>query len=417
MANLHRSLPEDRLPRVILAMALAYALVGLAYLLSKSVLSADPEIDLKYIWVAGRLWAEGINPYSGDFARIGDTYFEDSNRLDTWLYPPNWWVISRSLALFEIDTAALLWRSFNAGLVCGGVLLAVQAWRPHLRRLWPVAGLVLFGYATTLQATATVLSIGQTSIILFFGICALFFGLMRGQTAWVVAGLALVALKPNVGIVIWAGVAALPTQWRAIGMASLVTLLLCLPSVLVGGIGPTFGGLISAYLHYDGALEVNSPANTTGLRHLAETMFGVELSAVYLSLAAALVAWFGGIAMRHRGTESDAGRLLHDLPCWVILVTVTFVALHSYDFIIAAPLLLVCFAGVYPSYLRVAIALGLVLIYRSTNLADATGFQHPDTLYHTGSRIDSLVSLAMFFIFAAHAFISRPDRPKLGQPR
>lgn len=403
--------------RIFVPIAFVYALIGLMYILSKSLFSADLEIDLKYIWIAGQLWAEGINPYSEDFSRIGDSFFENTNQLDTWLYPPNWWVISRGLALFEIETAAVLWRSVNALLVAVGTVLVLQAFRPYLGQLWPVAGLMMFGYAATMQATAIVLSMGQTSIILYLGICALFFGLMRGQACWVVAGLVIVTLKPNIGIVVWAGITALPAQWRAIWIASLLTLVLCVPSGLAAGFGPTIVGLIGAYMDYDGALEVNAPANVTGLRHLAETVFGVEISAISMALFAALVAWLGVRVMRRRSTVFGDEHLDCDSCFWILLVIVTCVALHSYDFIILTPLWLVCFVGIYPRYLGIAIALGLLLVYRSGNLAEATGFQHPDTLYMLGSRIDSMVSLGMLCTFAAHTFLFKAGRLRPDQAR
>ncbi len=392
--------------RIVVSIAAAYALAGLVYLLSKSVLSTEPEVDLKYIWVAGRLWAEGINPYSQEFSRIGDGLLADTNRLDTWLYPPNWWIISRTLAGFEIEFATFLWRSLNALLLGGGVILIVSACRPCLGSLWVPVGLALFGYASTMQATAITLSMGQTSIILYFGICALLFGLLRERMAWIVGGLVLVALKPNVGIVLWVGLAALPSQWRALGLASLVTLGLCIPSFVTSGIGPTMGGLITAYLNYDGSLEVNASPNITGLRHLAGTLLGVEMSALQLSIIAALIAWLGGVAMRRRKKFFIGSHLNRELLFWILLVMMTCVALHSYDFIIFAPLWLLVFSAAYPAYLRLIAATGLLLIYRSANIAEITGFKHADTLYLAGSRIDSLASLVMLLGFSVYLLLS-----------
>lgn len=402
-------LPATNAGRVLFFAALAYAALGLVYLLSKSTFSADPEVDLKYIWTAGRLWAEGINPYTDAFARIGDTYFENTNTLDSWLYPPNWWVISRSLAVFEPEVALVIWRSFNAALVCGGVVLVVQAMRPYLSTRWMLAALVLFGFATTMQATPQVLSIGQTSITLYFGLCAILFGLVRGQTGWVVLGLVFVALKPQAGIVVLAGVAALPSQWRAIVLAALATALLCVPSFLAAGMGPTLSGVIDAYLNYDGALEVNSPANTTGLRHLADTVLGLQLSALHMALVAAVLACLGGVVLSWRIGDTDGRHVRRDLVVWIILVMVTVVTFHSYDFIIAAPLLLILFATPYPTYLRVVIGLGLLVIYRSANLAEITGFYHPDTLVQPGSRLDSISAFVMIAVFVVYAL--RPPPP------
>lgn len=427
MNRVHDALARAGLMRIATPAALAYALAGLAYLLLKSVFGTNPEIDFKYIWVAGQLWAEGINPYSDDFARIGDTFFENTNTLDTWLYPPNWWLLSRALALFDVETAVVLWRSLNAALLLGGTVLSVKAMRSVLGRRWLVAGLFMVGYATTMQATAMTLSIGQTSILLFFGLCAVLYGLSGGRSVWVVIGLIVVALKPQTGIVVWAAIAALPTQRNAVFVAGLATLVLAAPGLLAGGFAPSLNGLIAAYLDYDGALAVNSPASTTGLRHLVDLTTGITLSALWLCLVAAVIAALGSFLLYRTPLNSPIrtpgetktpfyaagdsamksdGRSLA-IGFWILLVLSSLVSLHSYDFVVVAPLCLICFSPAFPTRLRVAIGIGLLLIYRSSNMAALTGFYNRETLHALGPLIDSTAIMMMLVALAACLFYPR----------
>lgn len=387
--------------RALVGAALLCGLLGLAYLIYKSVLNTAPEIDLKYIWAAGRLWAEGINPYTEIFATIGDRYLEGrpTNRLDDWLYPPNWWVISRPLAGFDLDTATLIWRGLNAALVCGAVALVIGAFRDALGAWWPVAAGLALGFAATMQATAQSLTMGQTSIVLAFGLSATVFGLMRGRLWVMVLGLALVALKPQVGLVVLATILAVPATRGAGLWALVVTGLLCIPSFLAVGAGATISGVIDTYLSYDGGIEVTSPANTTGLRHLVYVLSGVELSSVILSVITALVL-FVALSLYQRRAEVQHLPLIQ--ASLVILVPIGFVGLHGYDFIIVLPLVMVPFLTALPLWLRAVFAFGLVLIWRSSNVAEAIGWTYPGSLFHAGSLIDSTVSLGLVALFSLY---------------
>ena len=156
-------------------------------------------------------------------------------------------------------------------------------------------------------------------------------------------------------------------------------------------------GVIHAYLSYDGALEVNSPVNTTGIRHLVYMVSGIELSALYLALFSAVLTFVSIFALSRR---TKTTRL--DLTLWIPLALLTFVSFHSYDFVVAAPLALLLFSDGYPRWLRLIFALSLLLIYRSANLASATGLFSPEILYNKGSLIDSIAASLMFTAFLVY---------------
>ena len=381
---------ENRLQDLALPGAILFAILGVVYLLSKSVFNGAPEIDLKYVWVAGQLWADGINPYSDQFGVLGDQNFSATNTLDHWLYPPNWWVLSRGLAAFEIERATWMWRTFNAMLLVGGVLLAVLAFRDRLHGSLVILGALLFGYVATMQPTAQSLTMGQTSILLYFGLCAVIFGLMRDRSVWVVLGLVLVALKPQAGLVVYAAIVALPQQRARVLSAVCVTGLLCVPAFVSAGFLPTVIGVVEAYLSYNGALEVTSAANTTGVRHLIYAGFGIDVPSLVLVLLASVLVFALTRALDGRETPVH-----FQVSVLILLAQISLVPLHSYDFMVAAPLGLLAFMPDIRWVFRGLVAVCLLLIYRADNLGKVTGITHPETLYSPGTLIYSAAAVLL----------------------
>ncbi len=390
--------PLRPLPAAVRYGAYLYGALGVAYLLAKSALNATPEIDFKYLWFAGRMWLDGENPYSDRFVVDGAQWFVGTNVLQGWSYPPNWWAISCFHALFSVESATAIWRTLNAALVVGGCGLLFAAHR--LRRPnaeWAVFA-ALLGLATTFQATAMTLALGQTSIVTFFGLCALSFGVSRsaapGASAvgtWIQAlGLTLLMLKPQVGVVAAAAMLAHPSCWRAVGVAALASLALAAPALVSIGVRETLLGMLHNLSQHD-QLTIFSPPETTGVRHVVHATSGVTLPGLVAFAGAALA--FGLVAAtRARGRWNGESAAL--LMAAILGPTLLAAPLHSYDMVIAVPLAL---ALLEPgrNVSRIALGAGLLVLYRATNVAKLTGWAHPDSSVFQGSWLESVATLAI----------------------
>jgi hypothetical protein len=380
-----------------------------AYLLAKSALDATPEIDFKYLWFAGRMWLDGENPYSDKFVVDGAQWFVGTNVLQGWSYPPNWWAISCFHALFSVESATAIWRTINAALVVAGCgLLFAAHRRSHPKATWAVFALLL-GFATTFQATAMTLALGQTSIVTFFGLCALGLGVSRGAApgasaagTWIQAlGLTLLMLKPQVGVVAAAAMLAHPNCWRAIGLAALASLALAAPALVSIGARETLLGMLHNLSQHD-QLTIFSPPETTGVRHLVHATSGVTLPGLVAFAGAAL--GFALVAItRARGRWNGESAAL--MMAAILGPTLLAAPLHSYDMVIAVPLAL---ALLEPgrNATRLALGLGLLVLYRATNVARVTGWVHPDSSVFPGSWLDSVAALAVAAAASAWMFRS-----------
>ena len=54
--------------------------------------------DFRYIWVAGDVWAAGLNPYSQDYAIAGARSFPNGYPVNIWVYPFHWYLPARAVA-------------------------------------------------------------------------------------------------------------------------------------------------------------------------------------------------------------------------------------------------------------------------------------------------------------------------------
>jgi hypothetical protein len=366
---------------------MAFGLAGFAYLAQKSVLSGDPEIDFKYLWFAGKLWNAGINPYSEEFVRQGAALFEHTHALQGWLYPPSWWALSAGLAVFDLETAVLVWRSLGALLVLAGTWLLVEAARPALAVSRVAAAGLVLGYTACMQATPMALALGQTSLLVYFGAACLAFGMLRERRAFVVAGLAVLLLKPQVGVIAVAVLAASPARRIAVAQALALSALLAVPAFWIAGVVPTVSGY-ARELALHASLEVNAPPNTTGIRHLAFDVFGADLSAAAASALGLAVAL--GVSLALGRTAARPALVL------TIAGVLALAPLHEYDLVLAAPLVAVCLSTEIPDALRWVFAAGLLVVFRSANLATALGWSDGTLPYFPGSHLVSLAGVAMF---------------------
>ena len=105
-------------------------------------------------------------------------------------------------------------RLVNLALVLWATVLTAHAMAGKgAARFWPLM-LVGGGCVALMHATGLTLFIGQTSELLYIGFAAIIYGVSTGNRSAFAAGLVAVALKPNVGAVVFLVVVTMMPEWR-----------------------------------------------------------------------------------------------------------------------------------------------------------------------------------------------------------
>lgn len=324
------------------------------YLFKRSVLERAPDIDFRFIWTAGRLWAQGIDPYSPRFTAIGHALFPSGNDIAYWLYPPQWWVIARPLAALPVARALVIWRGINAALVLAAAMVLALAVR-RARPATPLCVLLLLiAVAALMEGTAQTLLLGQTSILVFAGFALMAVALLTGRQSPMVIALVLLLLKPQFALPIIVCL-AVTAKWRtAVAIAVAVTGVAALPQVAQYGMLPTISGLLGNMARH-GLLPSNRPENLIGFSHLIWQLTGQNIANAW-DIALDFVA-SGAVALMLRRPISDGDAAA--LAIGLIAAAIFFLPLHAYDTVALAPvaMLAVLLDGV-PRYL----AWGAVLV-------------------------------------------------------
>src|SRR6476659_3850207 len=86
---------------------LLLSLLAVVYLSPKLFLfRADEALDFRLVWLAGRIWASGGDPYGPNFLREYLQVFGEGPNTHFWVYPPYWYPIALSLSYLQFDVAA-----------------------------------------------------------------------------------------------------------------------------------------------------------------------------------------------------------------------------------------------------------------------------------------------------------------------
>jgi len=221
---------QDRLHRAAVVLGLlaiaVYAPV-LAGFLSRA--GSNPagtvKIDFAALWAAGRLALEGKVLAAFDPARLEAAMRLPASELPAglrWLYPPAMLMLVVPLGLMPFLPA---WVVFSAGSLAA-----------YGRAVWGLAGSLPGGhwYALASPAVLQVLAIGQVSLLWTAGLVAALAALARGRGASAGALIALLTLKPQLGLMIPVALIA-AGEWRAVAWAAIWSAgLVALASAAVG---------------------------------------------------------------------------------------------------------------------------------------------------------------------------------------
>lgn len=356
-------------------------LVGLGYLIRKSVLFSDPTVDYQFIWLAGEMWSMGLNPYSDTYFSLGQEWFASTvHPPKVWFYPPNWWPVARLVALTSFETGIVLWRGLSAICLVAGILVVAGFYRSHVAKPDATRVNITLAFVCLMSATPIALSLGQTTFLSFLGLSLFLAAYLAGNGFVMAVGLFLLMMKPQIGLPFCLFLLAGQRWFPTLAGAAVLSILAALPAFFYVGLGEFLGTYVDQF-SYHNDMAPNHPREMTGLRNLGHDLFAARLSTLPLTLLASGIAFFLGIVPSTSGAHR-AVKL-----CLLLSMIVLVVPLHTYDMIVLAPLILL----VAPMRLaaQVVIFAGLFLIFRANNLAELTGYYDSQTVYFIGSRMTS----------------------------
>ena len=283
--------------RVVLFAALLYP-VGLAFYLNLLAPDGDSiPIDFVAFWAAAKLAVQGAAVSAFDWPTLsaalllpssaGDAYF-------AWLYPPTFHILITPLGWFSFTPAFAIFTAFGVGAYC----LALRPWvrgNPLAQNL-----------AIAAPAVLSIVFAGNTSLLWAAAFLAAMHGLTGNRPARAGLFIALLTLKPQLGVLIPVALIA-QRDWRTILWASLFTLLFALLATAVHGLDYWVAfyrsvGVISA--QHAGYVEFSSTMVTWyaflrqfGVGH--ETANLIQIIPAILALVAVVVVW------ARRGIDAD----------------------------------------------------------------------------------------------------------------
>jgi hypothetical protein len=340
-------------------------LLIIVLLLLRQVFANHLSSDFAYIWTAGKMWALGIDPYGVSYRVFGASALANEAvpaPRGTWVYPPQWIAIALPFGLLPFQTAAWVWRILTAATLCLAIVIAWRAsdeldapppfWVKALAALAIISG----------NGAAKLFDNGQTNGLILLGISLVMIGRPRKDLFLCTAGLLLVLLKPQIGIP-FSAVALCDRSLRVPTLvAFMLTGLLCLPAFWSIGFDNTLGSLMSlqANLTSYAASVFNDPRTLSGVVSIvAYTRFATLPATVYAFAAA--VACLSLLWTTQPRTVRETLFFPALLGCEYL-----FMPLHLND-LLAYPLILL-FCVRWRTSSKVALALGLAILYRPQNL-------------------------------------------------
>jgi hypothetical protein len=350
------------------------ACLGILYLLPKVISFQDESgFVFRIIWVAGKLWAAGQDPYGPSFLQELRASGPVPDAL--WYYPPYWYPIAVPLSYLPLSLAAGAWKAINFLLLIAASHLVARAVADISKQTY--AGIFGGGLAFVcfMQAVATTIYVGQTSIIVYFGFAALIFGLLKRCGQSIVIGLVFLALKPHFGIVAFAAVAALPRYRWTLFLAGGLCILATAPFLFTGNYLATLREFVVNVTMYSGQPE-NDMNDKTGVAQILAYLFSAQVGSGILVIASSIISsvifYFSSLNSTPR---AENARLEVAFLALFIAAIFFVLPLGSYDIVVLAILFMMILAVSFTA--RWLVALGLVLCIRAGNLSSALGFVNP----------------------------------------
>ena len=291
------------------------------------------------------------------------------------LYPPYWYPLVVPFGFLSFKIAISIWKIINFSLLIGATHLIARALADAACQKYMPIFLAGIGFVCFMQATAISMWSGQTSILVYFGLSAMVFGLLKARPFVLIIGLVFLALKPQIGIVAFAAVAALRRDRWTILPAAGVCLLASAPIAFTGGYRASIEGFL-ANLAMQPRTDNYTPNDINGLIRVADYLVSSSNASlgtpiVMLAAIVCVVVVFYNSPFNKAPKIDNAQSQVATLALFVTIIFF-FVPLHSYDLVSLAALLMMIVA--IPFAGRWLIALGLLICFRHLNLLGALRF-------------------------------------------
>ncbi len=402
-ARLGSALAEGRTLQIVKAVTIIFLLSSASYYLAiKSIFYTQDTVDFKYIWIAGQLWNEGLNPYSEVFLQRGRSIFGDDVALFQWVYSPNWAPIAVAMASLDYVNGVYVWRLISAICILSGCIVAALGYSRSLDRFDIFVFSMLVFYTSLMFATPVSLSAGQTSPLLFLGAACFVTALLWRNRILMTFAIIVVMLKPTAGLVFCAFLLVWPFWWPSLIAAAMIVLSSSIPPVAVSGLDSIVSEYVARAREYE-AMKLNGPFSMTGIRSFVNGFMGFRFPALVYVLsgcfAASLLCVVQGFNHWKQDLDQEHAQLTAGL---LIVVVLLFVPMHTYDFIFMALLLPLTLN--MPWAPRLAAFLALAVAFRVNNLAEFTGLTSPAETIFPGSIIITLSTMCLLvsFLVASH---------------
>lgn len=383
--------------QVLRILSVAIGVLGILYFFWKNLFIRWEDVDFKVLWLSGHLWLEGISPYSSRFIEMGYQVFDKFNG-HPFYYPPHFRFVSSFFALFDYETGIELWRCANIiFFLLSSVLLKSAMAASGVKISW---GQILFytGLVGFMQAVILIFHIGQTTLLIYFGICLTIFGALKGNNLALIAGFCIVLLKPQIGVPLMVAFLPFKEYQKPLLLTCLVMIFLSLPGTQPIGLLET----ITAYLNgvsVHGDFYSNLAKMTTGVRNITYLLFGYEPSSSIIAIVTILIVLIASYYTKLK-LSTETGFAQVDVLSIILILTITLIAvfapLHTYDFVFLAPVFLLSWRFGYP--MKAYMFAAFLIIVRHDNITRETGFLYRQGEELVGSELVTLAAIAMLII-------------------
>jgi hypothetical protein len=375
-----------------------FACLGILYLTPKViVLSIGPQdyFDFQALWLAGKIWVSGHNPYDG--ASFPTEYYSASDlaRSSPWFYPPYWYPLIVPFGLLPFQTALGIWKVINFSLLIAGNHLIARALADVARQRYLPIFLAGTGFVCLTYSAAVTAAIGQTSFLVYFGLSAMVFGLLKARPLVLIVGLVVLALKPQIGAMAFVAVAALHRyRWTTLP-AGAICLLGSTAIAITGNYRESVEGFLTNLARHS-EHSANTPPHLTGLIHILDSVFSIShvsiITLIVFLVGITCVAFvFYNSPLSKTPEIEDAQQTVSTLALFVA-ISFFFVPLHYYDLIALVALLMMIIA--VPLTGRWFIVLGLLICFRPDYLLRLFGIGNAPEI-----QVSHVVSAGLFLIF------------------
>ncbi len=368
--------------------------LGISYLIWKIISHRGTDLDFQYLWLAGRLWADGITPYSVEYQEAGQSLFARFNG-QPFYYPPNWWLVTRLFALFDHELALEMWRIFNGTIIIFSSYLLHASFRECNEQLEPYFVLFYTELLSLMQITIIIIFVGQTSLLLYLGIVLIICGTLTSRNRMLIIGFCIILLKPQVGMPLFFAFIMFKRYHTPAIWAGLITFFLSLPPLIINGPISTLKLYLNG-LSVHSTYLVNSPAHSTGLKNIMVTVFNISVSSLIISATSIFVMILTTIYFKKVIQQKELNFEDKLLFLMLSIIAIAFVApLHEYDLMFITPIMLL---SVKLSLNHKAVIFACMIITaRIGNIANIFGITLDEDVRTFNSIIYTIV---LFMIFA-----------------